>query len=111
MEENILNERNRTNRIELVLTDAYDEDEQDEAFCCYLGDYIKFPFMAKFRGTKNSEIFKVLKFTSLTPHRVICESKFCGKLIRTSLSEIEPISKNSDNSTIIEDYLSYIGNL
>ncbi|MFT4304693.1 MAG: calcium-binding protein [Candidatus Woesearchaeota archaeon] len=104
----ILKEKNREKRIEIVLTDAYGDDEQNEAICCYLSDYMVFPFDAKIRDDKNSEIFRVLRFTSITPNQIVCEINLNGRITRISLTEIEPIDKKSTNNLIIEDYLYFI---
>ena len=106
--EDVLTEKDPEKRIEIVLTDAYDEYEQQIAFCCYLEDYITFPFKARIRDDKNSEIFTVLGFTSVTPHRVVCEIDLKGIISRMPLSEIEPIEKNSSNYIVIDDYLKFV---
>lgn len=106
--ENVLKEKNQEKRIDIVLTDAYG-DEQEEAFCCYLGDYVSFPFKARIRGESNSKIFKVLRFTSITPNRVVCEINIDGTISRMPLTEIEPIEKDSPNEIVISDYLKFIG--
>ena len=107
--EDVLNEKEQERRIEIVLMDAYGEYEQQEAFCCYLSDYISFPFKAKIRGEKKSEIFTVLGFTSVEPHRVVCKIEIGGKKSRMPLTEIEPIEKDSPNNLVIEDYLKFLG--
>lgn len=106
--ENILTEKDQEKRIEIVLTDAYGEDEQQTAFCCYLGDHITFPFEAKIRDEKDSELFTVLGFSSIEPHRVVCEIDIKGMKSRMPLTEIEPIEKNSSNSIVIGDYLKFL---
>ena len=107
--ENILDEMDQDKRIEIILTDAYGEDEIQTAFCCYLEDYIKFPFEAKIKNEKNSKNFKVLRFTSIVPHRVVCEIEFeDGIKSRMPLTEIEPLDKKSSNNTVINDYLKFI---
>lgn len=107
--ENILDEPDQDKRIEIVLTDAYGEDEMQTAFCCYLEDYIKFPFEAKIRKDRKSRKFKVLRFTSIVPHRVVCEIEFEGGIkSRMSLTEIEPLDKESSNNIVISDYLKFI---
>lgn len=109
--ENVLEEKNRKKRIEIILTDSYDEYEQDEAFCCYLEDYLTFPFKARIRGEKKSEPFTVLRFTSVTPHRVVCKIDLKGTTSRMPLTEIEPIDTHSTNTLVIGDYLTYIGEM
>ena len=106
--ENVLAEKDQEKRIDIVLTDAYDEDERQIAFCCYLEDHITFPFKARIRDDKDSETFTVLGFISVTPHRVVCEIDLKGTLSRMPLSEIEPIDKNSSNHMVIDDYLKFI---
>ena len=106
--EDVLTEKDQEKRIDIVLTDAYDEYEQQIAFCCYVEDYITFPFKARIRDDKNSEIFTVLGFTSVTPHRVVCEIDLKGTISRMPLTEIEPIEKNSSNYIVIDDYLKFI---
>jgi len=106
--ENVLAEKDQEKRIDIVLTDAYDEYEQQIAFCCYLEDHITFPFNARIRDDKDSEIFTVLGFTSVTPHRVVCEIDLKSTLSRIPISEIEPIDKNSSNYMVIDDYLKFI---
>ena len=106
--ENVLAEKDQEKRINIVLTDAYDEYEQQIAFCCYLEDHITFPFKARIRDIKDSETFTVLGFTSVTPHRVVCEIDLKGTPSRMPLSEIEPIDKNSSNHMVIDDYLKFI---
>ena len=106
--EDVLSEKDQEKRIDIVLTDAYGEYEQQIAFCCYLEDYLSFPFKAKIREDTDSEIFTVLSFTSVTPHRVVCEIDLKGTLSRMPLSEIEPLGKNSSNSTVIDDYLHFL---
>jgi len=106
--EDVLTEKDQEKRIDIVLTDAYDEYEQQLAFCCYVEDYITFPFKARIRDDKNSEIFTVLGFTSVTPHRVVCEINLKGTISRMPLTEIEPIEKNSSNYIVIDDYLKFI---
>src|SRR3989338_3746913 len=107
--DNILDEQNQDKRIEIVLTDSYGEDEIQIAFCCYLEDYIKFPFEAKIRGDRNSKIFTVLRFTSINTNRIVCEVKL-DKVIksRMPLTEIEPINEESSNNIVIGDYLKFI---
>lgn len=107
--ENILKQKNQQKRIEIVLTDSYNDDEADNAFCCYLEEYISFPFKARIRGRKKSAIFTVLKFTSVTPHRVVCEIDIYGVKSRMPLTEIEPLEKRSPNEIVISDYLEFIG--
>jgi len=109
--QNVLAEKNREKRIGIVLTDSYGEDEQDIAFCCYLEDYIMFPFKARIRGQKKSDIFTVLKFTSVTPRRIVCEIDLKGTTSRMPITEIEPIDKKSANAVVIGDYLTYIGEI
>lgn len=109
--ENVLAEKNREKRIEIVLTDSYGKDEQDIAFCCYLEDYITFPFKARIRGRKKSDVFTVFGFTSITPRRIVCEIDLKGATSRMPLTEIEPIEKKSTNAVVIGDYLTYIGEL
>ena len=109
--ENVLKEKEQEKRIDIVLTDAYGEDEQQMAFCCYLEDYAHFPFKAKIRGENNSKIFKVLRFTSITPHRVVCEVDIAGTKSRMPITEIEPIDEDSPNEIVISDYLKFIGEL
>jgi len=106
--EDVLNEKEQERRIEIVLIDTYGEIEQQEAFCCYLSDYISFPFKAKIRDEKDSEIFMVLGFTSVEPHRVVCKIEIGGKKSRMPLTEIEPIEKDSPNNLVIEDYLKFL---
>ena len=106
--ENILTEKDQEKRIEIVLTDAYGEDEQQTAFYTYLEDYITFPFKAKIRDEKDSELFTVLEFISIEPHRVVCEIDLKGIKSRMPLTEIEPIEKNSSNSIVIGDYLKFL---
>ena len=107
--ENILDEMDQDKRIEIILTDAYSEDEIQTAFYCYLEDYIKFPFEAKIKNEKNSKNFKVLRFTSIVSHRVVCEIEFEeGIRSRMPLTEIEPLDKKSSNNTVINDYLKFI---
>lgn len=107
--ENVLKQKNRQKRIDIVLTDAYGDYEQDEAFCCYLEEYISFPFKAKIRGRKKSVVFTVLKFTSVTPHRIVCEVDINGVKSRMPLTEIEPLEKRSPNEMVISDFLEFIG--
>ena len=109
--DNVLKEKDQEKRIEMVLTDAYGEDEQEEAFCCYLGDHISFPFKAKIRGESDSKIFMVLRFTSITPHRAVCEIDIDGIKSRIPITEIEPMEEDSPNETVISDYLKFIGEL
>lgn len=109
--ENVLTEKDREKRIDIVLTDSYREDEQDIAFCCYLEDYIAFLFIARIRGNKKSETFTVLRFTSITPHRIVCEIDLKGTTSRMPLTEIEPTDKHSTNALVIGDYLTYIGEM
>lgn len=107
--EDILKEKDQDKRIEIVLIDCYSEDEMQAAFCCYLEDYIKFPFEAKIRKNRSSRTFNVLRFTSVTPHRIVCEIKFGeGIKSRMPLTEIEPVDKNSSNNIVINDYLKFI---
>ena len=106
--ENILTEKDQEKRIEIVLTDAYGEYEQQIAFYTYLEDYITFPFKAKIRDEKDSELFTVLGFISIEPHRVVCEIDLKGIKSRMPLTEIEPIEKNSSNSIVIGDYLKFL---
>ena len=106
--ENILIEKDQEKRIEIVLTDAYGEDEQQTAFCCYLEDHITFPFKARIRGDKDSIMFTVLGFTSVTPHRVVCEIDLKDTMSRMPLIEIEPVEKHSSNYFVIDDYLKFI---
>ena len=107
----VLKEKYQEKRIEIVLTDAYGEDEQQEAFCCYLADHTSFPFKAKIRGESDSKIFTVLRFTSITPHRVVCEVDIDGTKSRMPITEIESIEKDSPNEIVISDYLKFIGEL
>ena len=109
--DNVLKEKDQEKRIDIVLTDAYGEDEQQAAFCCYLDDYTSFPFKAKIRDESNSKIFTVLRFTSITPHRVVCEVDIDGTKSRMPITEIEPIKKDSPNEIVISDYLKFIGEL
>jgi len=109
--ENVLEEKDREKRIEIILTDSYNEFEQDEAFCCYLEDYIALPFKARIRGDKKSEVFTVLGFTSITPQRIVCEIDMKGTTSRMPLTEIEPTDKQSTNALVISDYLTYIGEI
>lgn len=107
--ENILDELDQDKRIEIVLTDAHGEDEIQTAFCCYLEDYIKFPFEAKIRKDRNSKKFRALRFTSIVPHRVVCEIEFEeGIKSRMPLTEIEPLDRESSNNIVINDYLKFI---
>ena len=106
--ENILTEKDQEKRVEIVLTDAYDEYEQQIAFCCYLGDHIIFPFKARIRDNKDSTMFTALGFTSVTPHRVVCEIDLKGTISRMPLTEIEPVEKHSSNYFVIDDYLKFI---
>ena len=106
--ENVLKEKNQDKRIEIVLTDSYDGYEQQSAICCYLEEYIKFPFKAKMRGEKNSKVFTVLRFTSIEPHRVVCKVDLDGNKIRVPLTEIEPLDKKSGNGTVISDFLRFL---
>ena len=107
--DDVLKEKNQNKRIEIVLTDAYREDEMQSAFCCYLEDNIKFPFEAKIRGDKKSKRFTVLRFTSLTPHRIVCEIEFEERIkSRMPLTEIELMDKKSPNNIVISDYLKFI---
>lgn len=107
--EDVLKEKDQDKRIEIVLTDSYGEDEMQAAFCCYLEDYVKFPFEAKIREDRNSKRFKVLRFTSIVPHRVVCEIEFEeGIKSRMPLTEIEPLDKKSSNNMVINDYLKFI---
>jgi len=107
--EDVLKEKDQEKRIEIILMDTYEEIEQQEAFCCYLSDYISFPFKARIRGEKKSEIFTVLGFTSVEPHRVVCKIEIGDKKSRMPLTEIEPIKKDSPNNIVIEDYLKFLG--
>ena len=109
--ENVMKEKNQDKRIDIILTDAYDEHEQQSAICCYLEEYIKFPFKAKMRGEKNSKEFTVLRFTSISPHRVVCKVDVDGIKIRVPLTEIEPLDNKSSNTTVISDFLKLIENL
>lgn len=105
----VLKEKNQDKRIEIILTDSYGEDEMQMAFCCYLEDYIEFPFEAKIRKDGNLKKFKVLRFTSIVPHRVVCEIEFEeGIKSRMPLTEIESIDKKSSNNIVIDDYLKFI---
>ncbi len=106
--ENVLAEKDREKRIEIVLTDSYGKEEQDTAFCCYLEDYITFPFKARIRGRKKSDIFTVFRFTSVTPWRIVCEIDLKSTTSLMPLTEIEPIEKKSTNAVVIGDYLTYI---
>jgi hypothetical protein len=107
--ENVLAEKNQEKRIEIILTDSYGEDEQDIAFCCYLEDYIIFPFKARIRGRKKSDVFTVHRFTSVTPQRIVCKIDLNGTTSLMPLTEIEPTDKKSTNAIVIGDYLTYIG--
>ena len=107
--ENVLDERDQKKRIEIVLTDTYNEYEQQSAFCCYIEDHISFPFKARIRGERKSEIFTVLGFTSVEPHRVVCKINLNGSKSRMPLTEIDPIEKDSVNSIVIDDYLEFLG--
>ena len=106
--ENVLNEKDQEKRIEIVLIDAYSEYEQHVAFCCYREDYISFPFKARFREEKYSEVFTVLGFTSVEPYRVILKIDINGSKARTPLTEIVPIDKDSTNYVVINDYLRFL---
>lgn len=107
--ENVLEERNQQKRIEIVLTDAYGEYEQMEAFLCYLDEYLSFPFQATIKNEPISVEFTVLGFTSLEPNRVVCKIKINGVISRTPLTEIEPIEQTNHNFLIISDYLVFLG--
>ena len=97
--EDILKEKDQEKRFEMILTDVYGEDEIQQAFCCYIEDYISFPFEAKIREEKDSKKFKVLRFTSITPHRVVCEVEYEGRIkSRMPLIEIKPADKGSSNN-------------
>lgn len=107
--EDVLKEKDQDKRIRIVLTDSYGEEEMQMAFCCYLEDHIKFPFEAKMREDKKSKKFKVLRFTAIVPHRVVCEIEFEeGIKSRMPLTEIEPLDKKSSNNIVINDYLKFI---
>ena len=107
--ENILDEPNRDKRIEIVLVDTYDEGEQRAAFCVYLEDNIEFPFKAKLRNTKKSEVFTVTRFSRLDPDiGIVCDVKIDGKSLKVPITEIEPID-NRKNDMIIKDYLKWLG--
>lgn len=107
--EDVLKEKDQDKRIGIVLTDANGEDEAQIAFCCYLEDYIKFPFEARIRKDRSSRRFKVLRFTSIVPHRVVCEIEFEeGIKSRMYLTEIEPLDRKSSNNMVINDYLKFI---
>jgi len=106
--EDVLKEKDQEKRIEIVLTDAYGEDEQQIAFCTYIEDYISFPFNARIRNEEHSEIFTVLGFTSVTLHRVICEIDLNGSKSRIPLTEIEPIEKDTVNFIVIDDYIRFL---
>ena len=97
----ILKEKYQEKRIEIGLTDAYGEDEEQEAFCCYLAEQTSFSFKAKIRGESNSKIFTVLRFTSITPHRVVCEVDINDTKSRMPITKIEPIEKDSPNEIVI----------
>ena len=58
---------------------------------------------------KKSEIFTVLGFTSVEPHRVVCKIEIGGKKSRMPLTEIKPIKKDCSNNMVIEDYLKFLG--
>lgn len=107
--ENVLDEMDRTRRIEIVLTDAYGEDERQDAFCCYLEDHMSFPFRARIRDGEGLGEMTVLGFTSVRPHRVVCKTDINGFKSRTPLTEIEPIEEDSVNSIVIGDYLEFLG--
>ena len=53
----------------------------------------------------------VLRFTSITPHRAVCEIDIDGIKSRIPITEIEPIEKDSPNEIVIRDYLKFIGEL
>ena len=107
--DNVLDERDRWRRIEMVLADAYGEDEQQTAFCCYLEDHVSFPFMARIRGEEGPGVMTVLGFTSVRPHRVVCRIDLNGSESRMPLTEIEPIVKDGVNSIVIGDFLELLG--
>ena len=107
--DDILNEKDQNKRIDLILTDAHDEYEQQEAFCCFIVDNISFPFEARIRNEKRSELFTVLEFTSVEPHRVVCKIDLKGFKSRMPFTEIDPIENESVNSIVIKDYLKFIG--
>ena len=107
--ENVLDETDRGRRIEIVLTDAYGEDEQQNAFCCYLEDYMSFPFRARIRDEEDSGEMTVLGFTSVRPHRVVCRVDPDSSKTLIPLTEIEPIEEDSVNSIVIGDYLEFLG--
>jgi len=107
--ENILSELNGEKRIEIILIDAYGEDEQQIAFCCYLEDYLSFPFKARIRNQKNSVCFSVLGFTSVVPHRVVCNIDLNGTSSRMPITEIEPVDEQSINTMVIDDYICFLG--
>jgi hypothetical protein len=107
--ENVLDEKDRMRRIEIVLTDVYDEDERQHAFCCYIEDYMSFPFRARIRDEEGPGEITVLGFTSVRPHRVVCRTDINGFEARMPLTEIEPIEEDSVNSIVIGDYLEFLG--
>lgn len=107
--EDVLKEKDQDKRIEIVLTNSYGGDEMQSAFCCYLEDYIKFPLGAKIRKDRKSKKFRVLRFTSIVPHRVVCEIEFEGEIkSRIPITEIEPLDRESSNNIVINDYLKFI---
>jgi len=107
--ERVLEEKDQKRRIDIVLTDAYGEYEQHEAFCCYLEEYISFPFKAVLRDEKDPEIFTVLGFRPMRSHYIVFEIKIKGVRSRIPITEITPIEKDTVNSIVIEDYLRYAG--
>jgi len=107
--ENVLEENDQKRRIEIVLTDAYGEHEQQEAFCCYLEDHVSFPFKAILRDEKKPEIFTVLRFRSMNHYCIVCEVDINGTRSRVPLTEIVPVERDSTNYIVIGDYLHYMG--
>lgn len=105
--ENVLEEKDQEKRMEIILIDAYGEDEQQEAFCCYVEDHISFPFEAKMCGGKGSN-FTVLGFASLRPNRISCEINIGGAKSRMPLDDIMPVDKESANYIVISDYVKFI---
>lgn len=106
--ENVLSESDREKRIEIILIDAYGEDEQDIAFCCYLEDYLSFPFEARIRNLSSSASFIVLGFSSVVPHLIVCDINLNETKSKMPITEIEPVDKHSSNNMIIDDYLHFL---
>jgi hypothetical protein len=107
--EDVLDETDRRRRIEIVLTDAYGEDERQAAFCCYLEDHMSFPFRARMRDGEGSGVVTGLGFTTVRPHRFVCRVDLDGAETRMPLTEIEPVEGDSVNSIVIGDYLEFLG--